>query len=188
MIPAILILPSNRNNLPPRLAVKFAFRAEAAFGAAPGAAVVVARRAEWVVTDPGACPLRAAAEFFLLRFGFLLFGWILLGDERGRAFFPEAAAAFCMPVPEVSAVLAADGPAFTPADPVSRVSFFAVSRPTTCKYPKSMPVRSTTCDISILLSSGAGLPAPLQGGLPPPAPARPPVAAGELPLSAQTAL
>ena len=30
---------------------------------------------------------------------------ILPGDERGRAFFPEAAAAFCMPVPEVSACL-----------------------------------------------------------------------------------
>jgi hypothetical protein len=119
------ILPSNCKYFPPGLAGKFAFRAEAALGAAPGAAVVVARRAEWVVTDPGACPLRAAAEFFLLRFGFWLFGWIPLGDERGRAFFPEAAAAFCMPVPEVSAVLAADGPAFTPADPVCPVSFFA---------------------------------------------------------------
>ena len=87
MIFPIAILPSNCKYFPPGLAGKFAFRAEAAFGAAPGAAVVVARRAEWVVTDPGACPLRAAAEFFLLRFGFWLFGWILLGDERGRAFF-----------------------------------------------------------------------------------------------------
>jgi hypothetical protein len=120
-----MYFPLNCDDLPPRLAGKFAFRAEAAFGAAPGAAVVVARRAEGVVADPGACPLRAAAEFFLLRFGFWLFGWILPGDERGRAFFPEAAAAFCMPVPEVSAVLAADGPAFTPADPVCRISFFA---------------------------------------------------------------
>jgi hypothetical protein len=125
MIFPIAILPSNCKYFPPRLAGEFSFRAEAAFGAAPGAAVVVARRAEWVVADPGACPLRAAAEFFLLRFGFWLFGWIPLGDERGRAFFPEAAAAFCMPVPEVSSVLAADGPAFTPADPVCRVSFFA---------------------------------------------------------------
>jgi hypothetical protein len=125
MIFPIAILPSNCKYSPPRLAGEFSFRAEAAFGAAPGAAVVVARRAEWVVTDPGACPPRAAAEFFLLRFGFWLFGWILLGDERGRAFFPEAAAAFCLPVPEVPSVLAADGPAFTPADPVCRVSFFA---------------------------------------------------------------
>jgi hypothetical protein len=125
MIPAILILPSNCDDLPPRLAGKFAFRAEAALGASPGAAVVVARRAELVVADPGACPLRAAAEFFLLRFGFWLFGWIPLGGERGRAFFPEAAAAFCMPVPEVFPILAADVPAFTPADPVCRVSFFA---------------------------------------------------------------
>ena len=60
-----------------------------------------------------------------MMFGFCLFGWILLGDERGRAFFPEAAAALCMPVPEVFPVFAANGPAFTLADPVCRVSFFA---------------------------------------------------------------
>ena len=61
-----MYLPLNCDDLPPRLAGKFSFRAEAAFGAAPGAAVVVARRAEWVVADPGACPLRAWARLFLL--------------------------------------------------------------------------------------------------------------------------
>lgn len=82
-----MYLPLNCDDLPPRLAGKFAFRAEAAFGAAPGAAVVVARRAEWVVADPGACPLRAAAEFFFFgsAFGFLA-GSLLVTSVAARSF------------------------------------------------------------------------------------------------------
>ena len=87
MIFPILILPSNRNDLPPGLAGEFAFRAEAALGAAPGAAVVVARRAGGVVADAGARLLRAAAEFFLLRFGFcFLDGSFLVTSVAARSF------------------------------------------------------------------------------------------------------